>query len=114
MSEENEAALQFCRDCLGWESTEVGRHWESIISNTAEFMFADLNKVLEAVAGWCNATGLGFSLSKSPVDRVYEVGVLNGQGMVAESHGPDACHALILACVAACQKLHPTRDSGSE
>jgi hypothetical protein len=68
------------------------------------FPHTDLNATMEAVRGWCVQAGLGFSVSKSPMDNIYEVRVSDGKDLTDEAHGPNPCHALLAACVEAARK----------
>ena len=101
-------ALDFCRECLGWERpvdrkyAEMNRGatglgslaWTPYVfdfyGKNDQFHYTELNAVIPAVRSWCDHTGCRIELHYSP-DQ-------NGFGVLCEgidTWDADPCHALL-------------------
>lgn len=110
-----QTALDFCRECLGWETpTEsmwgqcsngmvVLKRGRSVVRR---LRYTDLNAVMDAVRGWCGQHGYGIEMHYNRgqwftcVDIVRHTEEMGNYG-----NASDPCHALMLSCLAANRKL---------
>jgi hypothetical protein len=101
-----QVALEFARECLGWEKAYhdafFGRIGEGShpLPGTRSLDYTDLNAVISAAQKWCNRTMSGLTLEYMP----------RQEGFGAYCEGNDTwdanpCHALMAACVEASRKL---------
>lgn len=125
MTDLAQIALEFCRECLGWEdvyTSEVQHPDEQVYSpsrvimsgkNTNEFHYTDLDAVMAGVRGWCHATKyrnrrylrfLGFALHYGSQKKKYTASIKAGVRLAIYSSA-NPCHALLAACVEASRKM---------
>ena len=109
-----QTALDFCRECLGWEDAAasmwgqcsnkmvVAKRGRSVVER---LRYTDLNAVMEAVRGWCIRNKLGLTLCCD--QSGFEVIVFSASfdEIDEEATNQNPCHALLAACVEAARKL---------
>ncbi|QEL18783.1 hypothetical protein PX52LOC_05822 [Limnoglobus roseus] len=100
-------ALEFCRECMGWDAKPSTMYADSLMvlreGERQTWRYADLNAVMEAVGGWCDETesslriGYGYGrFFKGEWDVTIDTSV---GGATYVNRSP--CHALLAACVEA-------------
>lgn len=111
-----DVALAFAKECLGWDAASAQYVGDNVIWNgkfneySTGFHFDDLNAVMEAVRGWCEANTLDCTLRYVCISKLFEarlVGEENGSmgRELAQILYTEPCHALLAACVEAARKL---------
>lgn len=104
-----QTALDFCRECLGWEKASIfavlGCIGNGKLPGNPSFDYTDLNAVMEAVRGWCVRNKLGFTICCD--ESGFEVAVFSAgfEEIDEEATNQNLCHALLAACVAASRNL---------
>lgn len=109
MTDVAQIAIEFCRECLGWEECRI--YFGDTIQRTTgeQLRFSDLNAVMAAVRGWRDETQDAFdeyvtvTLTCAAGEYIGHAFVGTGQPTTAKSENP--CHALLAACVEASRKL---------
>jgi hypothetical protein len=110
-----QTALDFCRECLGWEHCEAieGSPKGTIVltqhghmGNFGDYFHsADLSAVQAAVQRWCDRTDGAFELSYNGfIPGEWEAQVVTPASVEPIIHA-DPCLALLAACVQAARKL---------
>lgn len=114
-------AVEFCRECLGWENVIMRgvfhhNHEEHsvctpTIGGGVRFDYADPNAVTDAVRRWCYSTDSTLEISYYG-RRIgeWEVEVITTDS-IESARSDDLCHALMAACVAAARKLKANREA---
>ena len=110
-----DVALAFARECLGWSSAAIVTTVASrnLIADGigASFDYTDLNAVMEAVRGWCEANRLDCTLRYVCISELFEARLVGDglNGTMSREHAQslrtEPCHALLAACVEAARKL---------
>jgi hypothetical protein len=102
-----QTALDFARECLGWEDADIPNGATSIFDRHGRGWLkpTDLNAVMEAARGWCDRHDHWVDLHS-----YWDEGWMAEVGPSGEDDGedavlPDPCHALMAACVGAARKL---------
>lgn len=125
-----DVALAFCRECLGWRMpvdrrfAEQNRNatgdggskaWSPYIfdgdAKHDQFHYTDLDAVMGAAQGWCEANRLDCTLRYVCISELFEARLV-GDGLngnmsreLAQSLRTKPCDALLSACVEAARKL---------
>ena len=109
-----QTALDFCRDCLGWEDACILEKWPCNVFRDHDrnrvildvnLNADDLNEVVPAASRWCHRSGVTFSLDCKE-DVGYSVTIWGDWDPVVDSNRhSNPCHALLAACVDASRKL---------
>lgn len=104
-----QAALDFCREVLGWVHCDKGASREWIVRNQEFFDYTDLSAVMDAARTWCGRSGLILRMELGPERFAVYLDTRKWQHL-ASSYSPDACHALLAACLEANRKLKQPAD----
>lgn len=112
MTDLAQTALEFCRECLGWDDAVLlglgNEVWENkhicTSLNPKNFNYGDLNTVMSAVRGWCSENEFFLSTCTTPTLGEVSAQVFQ-HGIRAEVCHPCFGHALLAACVQASLKL---------
>ena len=109
MTAPEDVALAFCRECLGWKKAEAHPvPYAEVLEDpkkyrSSDFKYTDLNCVTKAVRAWVQgkveAAWLDIQLAGSTDWTKWRVSLYD-----VEVVHDDLCHALLSACVEACQK----------
>ena len=97
-------ALDFARECLGWERCDKGCSREWIVRDQESFDYTDLNAVVAAARDWHRRHRLFLSVYSYPEIDGYCVAVFDARFTLDCEHR-DLRHALMAACVQASRKL---------
>jgi hypothetical protein len=103
-----QTALEFCRECLGWDDVRedgIGLYVYSHAERSRLLHYGDLNTVMAAVRGWCDQNEAGVEIG-------YYGYILGSWDVIAstpassETHqSHNLSHALLSACLEAHRKL---------
>lgn len=101
-----QTALDFARECLGYDTAKLHPNGDLELSFVPprgfnDFRYTDLNAVMGAVCEWCDRHELNIDM--------YYVPAPSGMWHIDVNCDPiesrDPCHALLAACVEANRKL---------
>lgn len=110
MTSLSQIALDFCRDCLGWDDAlSLPGHFgqPSVISHQREYclVFTDLGTVIESIRQWCDKNDASLELAYHGIlPGEWEARIVTPVSLEAIVHA-DPCHALLAACVQAARKV---------
>lgn len=119
MTDLAQIALEFCRECLGWEDARliskrqwIGYNWQidpsdPTVSGSALFDYTDLSAVMEAVSDWAFKMNVFVHLHIAVGRYSATVSERGATSASAAAHN-NACHALLAACLEANRKLKAT------
>ncbi len=102
-------ALDFCRECLGWEDVRedgIGIYVYCHPERPNKLLsFTDLNAVMDAVRGWCDENDTAVEIGYyGYIPGEWEVQAATPISLETIQSG-DLCQALLAACVEARRKL---------
>jgi hypothetical protein len=127
--ENAQIALAFCRECLGWTNARMINDFgyvymsEDVPEHLADspmppwqrsFHFNEnhVDRVIDAVKGWCDAHAVGFVLEYFPSGSAKDCW-LASVGFGNEASGDGASAALMSACIVACRKIGLADNAGA-
>lgn len=108
MTDLAQIALEFCRECLGWERAATCAPYtvEHADAPGESLMHTDLNAVLAAVRQWCDQHDCWVQIQGDYSEAGWLAEVCPSLLDDGESaFSTDPCHALLAACVEANRKL---------
>jgi hypothetical protein len=105
-----QTALDFARECLGWEDAAGTHGINTVFEHLGEgpcaaLTFTDLNAVMDAVRGWCDARNAVIEISCAKDNVLARVRVLTIAGEPYWQHCDTLQEALLAACIEASRKL---------
>ena len=102
-----QTALDFCRDCLGWEKAELQGD-DAILRMGAlgNLCYRDLNSVIAEAEEFSTRHGLFLSVTRAPSGGTWAASLFNTRfetttGATCSTQG----HAILSACVEAVRKF---------